>query len=378
MDLKNNMDGHKVIVMSIEHYNPLSLIRSLGKNGIAPIYIAIKGKEKIASSSRYVSLAHYVDTIEEAYALLLDRYGNEEKEPFVLTGDDVTISLLDKHYDELKGRFLVFNAGQAGRINAYMDKFAILELAKKHGLNVLDTVVVERGTIPENISYPIITKSISPVIGGWKSDVHICENEDDLKNAFASIRSEKVLIQRYVDKKNEYTLEGFCIDQGSSTCIPISISYNYLLKGYYSPYFTVKDADKEEINRSLAAMFREIGFEGIFEAEFIMDNDGTLYFSEINFRNSPWSYPSAFVDMPIPYYWLESMLKHEITLKKVPVPEGFTGMNEPVDYEKRVNGFMIAQAQWLYDFKTADVTFYYDKDDPEPYYLMMNNFKKFS
>lgn len=378
MDLRNNIDGHLVIVMSIEHYNPLSLIRSLGMNQIAPIYIAIKGKDRIASSSRYVSLAHYVDTIEEAYELLLDRYGNEEKAPFVLTGDDVTISLLDKHYDELKDRFLVFNAGKAGRINQFMDKFAILELAKKHGLPTLDTVVVDRGIIPENISYPIITKSISPVIGGWKSDVHICENEDDLKNAFASIRSEKVLIQKYVDKKNEYTLEGFCVDHGNSTCIPISITYNYLLKGYYSPYFTVKDADNETVNEALAAMFKEIGFEGIFEVEFIMDNDGTLYFSEINFRNSPWSYPSAFLEMPIPYYWLESMLKHEVTLKKVPVPKGFTGMNEPVDYEKRVNGRMISQAQWLYEFKSANVTFYYDKDDPEPYYLMMNNIQKFS
>ena len=295
-----------------------------------------------------------------------------------MTGDDVTISLLDKHYDELRDRFHVFNAGQTGKINAFMDKYAILELAKKHGLNVLDTIVVDRGAIPENISYPIITKSISPVIGGWKSDVHICESEEDLKNAFASIRSEKVLIQKYVDKKNEYTLEGFSIDQGESTCIPISITYNYLLKGYYSPYFTVKDADKTEVNEALAGMLKEIGFEGIFEAEFIMDNDSTLYFSEINFRNSPWSYPSAFLQMPIPYCWMDSMLKHEITLKKVPVPEGFTGMNEPVDYEKRVNGKMVSQAQWLYEFKKADVTFYYDKDDPQPYYLMMSNIQKYS
>ena len=56
MEITNKIEGHLVIVMAIEHYNPLSMIRSLGRKNIDPIYIAIKGKGKIASSSRYVSL----------------------------------------------------------------------------------------------------------------------------------------------------------------------------------------------------------------------------------------------------------------------------------------------------------------------------------
>ena len=377
--MKNNrIDGHLVIVVSIEHYNPLSMIRGLGKNGIFPIYIAIKGKGKIASSSRYVSLNHYVDTVEEAYELLLREYGNEELKPFVLTGDDKTIAYLDHHYADLKDHFYFFNAGENDRIGQYMDKMRILEIARKHGLNILDTRRVPKGTIPEDLQYPVITKSISPVIGGWKSDVFICENETELLKAYEKIQTPEVILQKYIDKKNEYALEGYVIDHGKKACYTLAETYNYLIKGYYSPYFTVHPADKDDINRKLSEVFAEIGFEGIFEVEFLIDQDDQLYFGEVNFRNSPWSYPSIKLNKPIIVDWMKSMLEGEIVTKDVIVPEGFTGMNEPIDYEKRVHGGMITQAEWLYDFKKADVTFYYDPDDLEPYYIMMNDFDHYN
>ncbi|MBQ6560441.1 MAG: ATP-grasp domain-containing protein [Erysipelotrichaceae bacterium] len=378
MDPNNRIDGHLVILVSIEHYNPLSMIRGLGKNGISPIYIAVKGKGKIASISRYVSLCHYVDSVEEAYEFLLKEYGNEEVKPFVLTGDDKTIAYLDRHYEDLKDHFIVFNAGRTDGIIEYMDKSRILEIARKHGLNVLDTKRVPNGTIPEDLVYPVITKSISPVIGGWKSDVFICENEEELKKAYASIKTPEVILQKYIDKKNEYAMEGYVIDHGRKAYYGVAMTYNYLIKGYYSPYFTVHNADREEINQKLSEVFEEIGFEGIFEVEFLIDQDDTLYFGEINFRNSPWSYPTVFLKQPIIVDWMKSMLKGEVVSGTPVIPENYTGMNEPIDYEKRVNGGMISQAQWLYDFKKADVTFYYDPDDPEPYYLMMNNFNQYN
>ena len=44
-----------VIVFALEHYNPLGLIRSLGENGIYPIYFSIKRKYEIATKSKYIS-----------------------------------------------------------------------------------------------------------------------------------------------------------------------------------------------------------------------------------------------------------------------------------------------------------------------------------
>ncbi len=378
MEIRNNIEGHLVIVMAIEHYNPLSVIRSLGRNGIEPIYIAIRGKGKIASSSRYVSLCHYADSVEEAYHLLLEKYGNEELPPFILCTDDKTISYLDQHYSEIKDRFIFFNAGADGKINKYMNKDEILRIAQRHGLNVLRTFYVKRGIIPVNMEYPVITKSMSPVAGGWKSDVHICYSEKELIDAYESIKSDMVLVQKYIDKKNEYTLEGFSINHGKEAYYSISVTYNYLIKGYYSPYLTAATADKEDINQKLTSMLQEIGFEGLFEIEFLIDQDDTLYFTEINFRNSPWSYPSAALGKPTPEMWMRSMLKEHIDYEKNIVPEHFTAMIEPIDYAKRVKEGRISEAQWLYDFKNTDVTFYYDPDDPAPYFLMMENVDYYS
>lgn len=378
MEINNKINGHLVIVMAIEHYNPLSMIRSLGKKGINPVYIAIQGKGEIASSSKYISKHHYASSVDDAYKILIKEYGDEEVSAFVLCTDDRTIGYLDEHYDDIKNRFIFFNAGQSGRINEFMDKYKIIELAKKYGLSTLNTICVKRGVIPDNLEYPVITKSISPLSGGWKADVFICKDCKELEKAYKLIQSPMIILQKYIEKINEYCLEGFSINQGKDAYFSISITYNYLLKDYYSPYLTVGKADNNKINEAVAGMLKEIGFEGIFEIEFLIDQDGTIYFDEINFRNSPWSYPSAALDRPIPEMWMKAMLESNFNYAPVNIPEHFTAMIEPVDYAKRVESGMVKESEWLYDFKKADVTFYYDSDDSKPYFLMMENREYYS
>lgn len=378
MKMNDSIRGHKVIVMAIEHYNTLSMIRSLGKLGIHPVYIAIQGKGEIASSSKYISKCHYAYSVDDAYRILKENYWNEENRPFVLCADDRTIGYIDRHYEEVKDRFFCFNAGENGRINEYMDKFRIIELARKFGLNTLDTFCVEKGIIPENIQYPVITKSVSPLSGGWKADVFICESRTELEKAYEAIQSPVVVLQKYIDKKNEYCLEGFSIHGGRDVHFSISVTYNYLLKDYYSPYLTVGNADNERINKALAGMFEEIGFEGVFEVEFLIGQDGTVYFDEINFRNSPWSYPSAALGRCLPEMWMKAVIDDGFIYGPVRVPDNFTAMIEPVDYAKRVEGGMVSIAEWLYDFRKTDVTFYYDPDDPGPFFLMMGNRRIYS
>ena len=168
---------------------------------------------------------------------------------------------MDNHYDELKDKFYFFNAGEHGRINYFMDKNNILELAKKHGLNVLESRVCKKGEIPERLRYPVITKSISPVVGGWKSDVHICHSEKELKMAYEGIEAPVVLVQHYIEKQNEYCIEGFSANKGKDVLFAIASTYNYLLSDYYSPYMTVRKMDIESIKQALEGMFEEIGFE---------------------------------------------------------------------------------------------------------------------
>lgn len=368
---------HLCIVIAIEHYNPLGLIRSLGEAGVNPVYIAIKGRVKIASASKYISKCHYADDIKKGYDILMREYGNVAektgKKPYVFCCDDKTIGYLDYHYNELRNRFLAFNAGSQGRINEFMDKNNILELARRHGLNVLESRVCRKGEIPVGLSFPIITKSISPNVGGWKSDVHICHSESELKMAYEEIEAPTILVQRYIEKENEYCMEGFSANRGDDVLIAITSTYNYLLPGYYSPYMTICNMRNEQIRTALKGMLKEIGFEGIFEAEFLIDQSGKYYFSEINFRNSTWSYAATKAGMPLPVLWAETQEKGSIKPEAYKEFKAFRAMAEPIDYAKRVKTGKIDKAKWLIDFKETECGYYYNANDIEPWRICIEN-----
>ena len=373
------IDGHLVIVFALEHYNPLGLIRSLGENGVNPIYISIKRRQEVAVFSKYISKLHRANSVEEGYQLLLKEYGNFDYDhrPIVLFSDDKSVGYFDLHYDEIKNKFICYNAGKQGRINEFMDKKNILELAKKHGFNVLDSYVVNKGEIPDGLSYPIITKDISPNSGSWKSDVFICQNESELKKAYETITSPQVLIQKFVNKKNEYALEGFSIKNGQEMMIVTSLTWKYLIEGYYSPYHDVMPFNDLDMETKLRKMFEEIGFEGIFEVEFLIDQDGTYYFLETNFRASAWNHTGSIAGMPLSFLWVRSMLDGHIDPDSKKDFRPFTDMSEVIDFGKRVDSGIISLAQWLLEFKQAKGTYFYDENDPEPFKALFEHWEDF-
>lgn len=358
---------YKHIVFGFEHYNPLGIVRSLGEAGIRPIGIIVKGLRPITSKSKYLSEVYMVDSIEEGYNLLLHLYGNEEKKPFVYASDDQVTNYMDERYNELKEKFFFYNAGAAGRVAEYQNKANILRLASKHGINYLKTIEVKKGEIPEGLEYPIITKAIMSTIDDWKSDMIICHNEEELQEAYKVIRSEKILLQKYIYKKNELCMEGYVVNHGKNSVITIASTYNYLMEDSYSPYMTTGSFDNEELRKKLAAMFEDIGFEGIFEVEFLVDQDEKLYFLEINFRNSTWSYASTVAGMDLPLLWAEGMIDPgttENSRKKIDKP--FTAMVEFDDFRARVKTKKISFKQWYKEFKNSKCKYYCASKDYKP------------
>lgn len=374
----DSLKNRKFIVFGIEHYNTLGLIRSLGECGIVPDYIAIPGRANVASASKYVGEIKRVKDFEEGCKLLLFEYGNYPKDsvPIIITSDDEQVGYMDEHYNEYCDKFIFFNAGKAGRITEFMDKFNILKLAEKHGLNILETQALTKGILPTCVDFPVITKSIAPNIGGWKADVFICNNEEELLSAYDKIKSPTVLVQHYINKKNEFVLEGFSANKGKDIFIAIASLYKYNIKGYYSPYQRIMNFNDKKIYNILKGMMEEIGFEGIFEIEFLLDQNDILYFSEINFRNSPWSYASTCVGMNIPVLWAKTMV-----FGKIPdniyreIPMNFTAMVEPIDYQKRVVERNYDLGLWIKDFKEANCKYYYNEKDLAPFFLMLENNK---
>ena len=155
------------------------------------------------------------------------------------------------------------------------------------------------------------------------------------------------------------------------------MKWKYLIQGYYSPYHDVKMFEDKEMEAKLLSMFTEIGFDGVFEVEFLIDKDGTYYFMETNFRASAWNPTCKFAGMPLPYLWIKGMENGYINPADRKSFKPFTSMSEVIDYGKRVEGGMCSVAEWLRDFKDAKCVYIYDKEDRGPWDEVIKNWERF-
>lgn len=368
---------HKFIVLCYEHYTPLGVIRSLGEVGIRPIVIILNNKwSKVASASKYISRIHYVKDVQEGFNLLISQYGGGRHLPFVIPCDDKFALICDENYNKLKGRFYVQNAAEEqGRISFFQNKNNINEIAKRHGFNVAKTYVVKKGEIPQDIEYPVITKTISSYEGNWKSDYHICNSEAELQEAYKAIKAENLLLQKFIVKKTELCLDGVIVNHGKQW-LCIASRYPFAIPEGYSAEMIITNLNNEkhyaEIKNSLDSMFVDIGYEGIFSLEFMVDHEENLWFLEENFRSSTWTYAGTALKMNFVILWAEACLygsfPHDAEVK---VPKGYKAMAEFPDFKQRVLKHRITLNEWIKEVRSCDCLFFYNKLDKKPFWTSL-------
>lgn len=361
-----------IVFVSKEHYNPLGIVRTLGEAGISPVVVIVEGNLKFVGQSKYVKERNYVKTPEDGIELIKTKYAKPGEKSFILTGDDVTVMTLDNHYDELKDFFYFYNAGETGRITHYMNKDNMIEAAIRHGLNVARTWKVRVGEIPDDIVYPIMTKAINSFGAEWKDIVFICHNNEELRAAYTKMKSKEILLQQYIDKIDEVSFDGFSVDQGRQTIILTEVYQEYCIPDKYSPYWDVRNNTDLETTEMIKSIIKEIGLEGIFEFEFMVDQDHKLWFLEINFRNTALGYSTTAAGMPQVTLWCDAIEKKRIgegITKKI--PDGFKAMAECFDYDARVKTGLISKKEWMRQYKACQCKLYKGHDDNIPFYRFM-------
>ena len=371
MDIQE-LKKHKFIVLCYEHYTPLGIIRSLGESGISPIAIIVKNRtNKIASKSKYLQKIYFVENAEQQYTLLLEKFGMEMDKPFVYPCDDTITAICDQHYEELKDKFYISNAAGNGRITFYQNKNNINQLARKYGLNVAKTWETKKGIVPDDIVYPVITKTIASTSGAWKEDYYVCDSEEELLEAYSKIKGTDLLLQQYVNKKTEIALDGVCVNNGKQY-ITIASRYTYALPDNYSAEMIISNYNDIpnflETKKALDRMFEEIGYDGIFEVEFMVGTDEKLWFLEINFRSSTWNYAATKLGMNLPILWADAQIYGALPDNaEKEVPNGYKAMAELPDFGWRVLKKRISLRDWIHEIKTCDCLYFYNKQDMRPF-----------
>lgn len=362
------LDGHKFIVFCGDHYNPLGICRSLGEEGIYPIVVLTDANASLVNHCKYVEQIYRVNSNEEGIRVIIEKYSNENKKAFILTGADDTTECLDQHYDELINHFYFYNDGRQGYLTYNNLKDVQCAIAEKVGIKIPKGEVLKRGQLPKNLNYPILTKVTAATKGAWKGDVHICYNDNELLKAYESIRADEILAQEYIVKKNELCVDGISINGGEEVFISYTSEYIRFTKEGYGNYMWFKEYDNEAVKEKIKNIIRATNYTGIFCLECLIDKYNELYFLECNYRNSGWSYAHTFGGVNLPVLWAKAMLENHIDYSSIRMRQNpFTAMAEFGDFVQHVKTGEISFWRWFSQFLKCDVTFTYNPKDKLPF-----------
>ena len=359
----------KVIVLG-GGVNALGIVRSLGETGHrATVFAKGEGPQRgIDFSSRYVEKVHFVKDEEDIIGVLLKEYGNESTPTPILCAGDAEACLLDRHYDELKGRFCFFNAGAAGRISHFMDKVNTFPLAERNGLTLIKTWHLKGGDpLPEVLPYPCIIKSANSTTS-TKGVMFICANEDELR---AVIREGvDYLLQDYMKKDYEYELNvvGFSYDHGNHVYLPAAIRKirdEIRRQSVYIRLDDIRDYPLLDL-AGIRQFIKDLGYEGIFSVELIFSG-GKYYFLEVNLRNDGCGYLYTKGGVNYPALWVEyakgTLREETLANLKARTPLYLMQLYDVYNVLEGKVGFW----RWIWEGVTADAYFTWNLRDPMPF-----------
>lgn len=311
------LNTHRFIILGDGHFNTLGMIRSLGEVGICPDVVLVDKNLITVSVSKYIRQLHVADTCEAGVEYIITTYSKEPEKPFLLTGSDKIIAVIDRNYKRLIKGFYFFNAGEEGRINQLLSKKEQNLLAESCGFNVPIFEEVKIGDKPTRVPYPLITKAVDSTVENWKGQVYVCRNEDELVDAYSKLKGERILLQQYIEKENETGFDALTVNGGEETYLPLQLSYYDITETSFGNYIYFFKPTDEIMCEKVRKLMAKTQYNGIFSIDFLIGKDGKIYFLEINFRNSAWSYPSTCAGVNLPVIWAKSVLSNNLDVENV-------------------------------------------------------------
>lgn len=357
-----------VVVFCGDGYSAISLIRSLGEAGIRSECYCYGDCCEYLLASKYVCKGSIFKSAKEVLDYLILDYPCYDIKPILIPVPDMPAYLVDSCQNQLKTKFILMSAGEQGRIGFWMDKRNQAHIAQKHGLTIPWSIELSKEEeIPESIEYPVFTKSIRTVDGG-KCDERICWNEKELVSKKFSMKSDRFLVMKYIRKKQEIDFFGLSVN--GKVYIDFHDEISRFPDGAYGYYGLFKNTEYEKIREKCISMMEEIGYDGLFDVEFLLGEDGNLYFMEINFRPDGAIYKvTPGVNLPAEWCRLVDMPKEELP-DHLPIKKSsFSGMTEIHDFMRNVLTGKVDPLKWLWEFCTADRHMLINLKDPKPFFV---------
>lgn len=377
------MDKTTVVVMGRNYTSLLGMARAVGVAG-CEVYL-VKTSKKIPKNfstkrfspetkSKYVKKTFYSQepNRREMVDLLLREFADKEEQVVLIPVDDYTASTLDLYRNELAAHFL-FPHVVSGSIVDLMDKGAQKQMAKRAGLRVAEGWIAEvkDGTfhLPDGISYPCFTKPQISFLGN-KVIMKRCDSEGELKALLDEVAKQRdcpILIEQFMEIQKEYGVVGFC--NGTDTVIPALTEKIVIGNGKHKGVTAVGRLTPMEkyvgLREQIAQLMRQTGFVGVFDID-LYENDGVLYFNELNLRMGAFGYAVLCAGINLPEMMIETLKGGKPDLSHAVLTREITCLSDKVNLEDFYEGY-ISWKEYRKRIQDVDIRFLPSDDDPRPY-----------
>lgn len=373
---------NKAVVLGTNYYIGLSIIRSLGENGIDTVAVDYSLKDTYGAKSKYVKehlIGPHYKTDSDGFLKFLIEYGKkQDKKPLLFPGADPYVEFIDSHLKELKQYYLMPMTDQ-GLWTDVMNKEILHDMATKFGVLVPETVRINEENfyekIEKNIKYPCIVKPTdSPAfVAVFRKKIFLCNNVEELNTALKLCKDENldVIVQRIIPGFDDhmYTFDAY-MDQNSNvthwtTCqkhrqYPINFGASVYTEQKYVP----------ELYDIGAPFFKAIKYKGFGEIEFKKDSEtGKFYLIEINARTTNLNILLNKAGLNFPYIAYMDMIGRPLEPKAIKEDTGYVfrylhedllAIRDYIKTKQLTTGYVVKS---LFKKKAAAI---WSFDDPKP------------
>ena len=373
------MQKPEIVVLGKNYSTALGVIRALGREGypITLVYVTgKKGGSHIASASRYVRR-----TVEqlgrkdgELVERLVELAGENDGQKVLFPTDDYTASLIDQHRDALAAHYVMpyLEGGGQGSVTRQMDKMVQIARAEEYGLRTAATWEIDLRpdeiVIPDDVVFPCFCK---PAVSarGLKREIGMCETREALTEKLyrlqRAMRGRTVLVQEMLTIEEEYSISGVCL--GETVVLPALLKKLCIAeheKGVTLLGQVCRFDSLEYVREQLTGMLSTLGYHGMIDIELI-DCGGTIYFNEMNFRNSGVSYGVTQAGVNLPAMLVRHLTGEASGAEPSELRYGLRFLYDKAAYEDVLFGDISQTAFEEYQ-RMADFTMLRDEEDPEP------------
>lgn len=361
------------IVFGHNGVNATGLVRSLGRKGHHVYVILHRDLVNFTATSKYVKRAWFVESETEWLETIKSACKEIGGLIVLFSAGDDEAKFVNSHQEELEGYCIVEGVSDVNVRNLYFHKDYVYKLAHANNLQLINTCFITNKSdpLPDFIEYPVIVKALDSTLGG-KEVMNVCKNQDELTAHINGIDVDffPVQLQPFIRKEKEVMLQGCSLRHGQQVLIPvcfIKTRFSGCGDGYGSFGYSIAPSNNKDllaISQKISNLLREIGYQGLFSAEFLYAH-GQYFFLEINFRNDGTSIVSTESGFNLPDIYcksIDSSYSYEIednTFHKIYyMCEG--------DFKHVLYGD-ISRLEWLKDTLRSNCYWYMtDRDDWKP------------